>query len=82
MNRTSFFRWAAGLAVCLPVSGLQAQEPRPEGAIDFEQIIAGARGGGARRAAPSPFRDFNEVTRGAEKTISTPRSCPTSSTSR
>jgi hypothetical protein len=68
MNRTSFFRWAAGLAVCLPVSGLQAQEPRPEGAIDFEQIIAGARGGGARRAAPSPFRDFNEVTRGAEKT--------------
>jgi len=60
--------WAAALAVVLIAADLPAQEPQPEGAIDFEAVIASARAGGVQRGRPNPFRDFNEVTKGAEKT--------------
>ena len=59
--------WAAALVAMLIAADLPAQEPRPDGAIDFEGVIAAARAGGPQRARPNQFRDFNEVTRGAEK---------------
>ena len=66
MSRIIAMGWAAALALVLIAADLPAQEPRPEGAIDFESVIASARAGGVQRARPNPFRDFNEVTRGAE----------------
>jgi hypothetical protein len=68
MSRYIATGWAMALAVVLIPADLPAQEPRPEGAIDFEAVIAGARAAGAQRGRPNQFRDFNEVTRGAEKT--------------
>ena len=62
MSRVIGVGWAAALTMGLMASDLAAQESRP---IDFEGIIAGARGG--PRAAMGPGRDFNEVTRGAER---------------
>ena len=68
MIRTIASRWAAALVATLISAGVYAQEPPPQG-IDFEGVIAAARagGGGPGRGRPSQFRDFNEVTRGAEK---------------
>ncbi len=62
MSRIICVGWAAVLTVGLIASDLAAQESRP---IDFDGVIAGARGG--PRGAAGPGRDFNEVTRGAEK---------------
>jgi hypothetical protein len=58
--------WAAVLTVGLFTADLAAQE-RQDAPIDFEGVIAAARAGGRARGVPSPFRDFNEVTKGAEK---------------
>ncbi len=59
--------WAAALVVVLIASDLPAQEPRPTEGVDFEAVIASARAAGQQRGRPNQFRDFNEVTRGAEK---------------
>ncbi len=59
--------WAAALVAVLFASDLTAQEPRPAEAVDFESVIASARAAGQQRGRPNQFRDFNEVTRGAEK---------------
>ncbi len=67
MIRTIATGWAAALVAMLIAVDLPAQEPRPDGAIDFEGVIAAARAGGPQRPRPNQFRDFNEVTRGAEK---------------
>jgi hypothetical protein len=68
MIRNLLLGWATALTVGLIAADLPAQEPAQDGPIDFESVIASARaGGGPRRGAPSQFRDFNEVTRGAEK---------------
>src|SRR5580704_13257869 len=72
IQESSMFRiialgWTAALTVCLLAAELPAQEPTQDGPIDFESVIASARAGGARRGPPSPFRDFNEVTKGADK---------------
>jgi hypothetical protein len=68
MSRYIAWGWAAALAAVLIPAESWAQEPRPDGGIDFESVIASARAGAAQRGRPSQFRDFNEVTRGAEKT--------------
>jgi len=68
MSRIIAWGWAAALTVSLIGADLPAQEPGPDGpAIDFQQVIAGARAGRMGRAAPGPFQDFNVVTQGAEK---------------
>ena len=68
MIRTIVSGWAAALAVMLIAADSFAQEPPPQGGIDFEGVIAAARAaGGPQRGRPNQFRDFNEVTRGAEK---------------
>jgi hypothetical protein len=59
---------AAVATIGLIAADLLAQEPRPEGPIDFESVIINARSAAGRRGMPnSQFRDFNEVTKGAEK---------------
>ena len=65
MSRIIGVGWAAIVIAGLCTADLAAQEPRVSGEIDFEGVVAAARGG--PRAAAGPFRDFNEVTRGAEK---------------
>ena len=89
MSRNIGVGWAAVLTVGLIASDLAAQESRP---IDFDGVVVGARGG--PRGPAGPGRDFNEVTRGAEKiegllhplsqgaSTSTRSSCPISSISR
>jgi hypothetical protein len=67
MNRIVTLAWTAALTVGFIAAELPAQEPRQDVPIDFEGVIASARAGGPRRGTPSPFRDFNEVTKGAEK---------------
>jgi Met-zincin/Domain of unknown function (DUF5117) len=67
MNRIVTLGWVAALSVWLVAAPLPAQEPTQDGAVDFEEVIANARAQGARRRGPSQFRDFNEVTKGAEK---------------
>ncbi len=68
MIRTIVSGWAAALAVMLIAADSFAQEPPPQGGVDFEGVIAAARAaGGPQRGRPNQFRDFNEVTRGAEK---------------
>ncbi|MGP0066015.1 MAG: zinc-dependent metalloprotease, partial [Isosphaeraceae bacterium] len=62
MSRIIGRGWAAVLTVGLLAADLAAQEPR---SIDFEGVVAGARR--APRGGSGPFRDFNEVTAGAEK---------------
>ena len=57
---------AVGLTLALAGAGLLAQEPQPPLNVEAERaaaarVIAGPRSGGGN------FRDFNEVTRGAEK---------------
>ena len=39
MSRIIVFGWAAGLTVSLVAAELPAQEPRPDGPIDFEGVI-------------------------------------------
>jgi hypothetical protein len=63
MNRIAAAAGLATLASVLTTVDLAAQEARNAGDIDFGSVIAGARAGGAG----SPFRDFNELTRGADK---------------
>ncbi len=67
MNRNTKWGWVMALTGWLLAAELPAQEPTQDGAVDFEEVIANARAGGARRRGPSQFRDFNEVTKGAEK---------------
>jgi len=67
MSRIIALGLAAAVVVAVVATQLPAQEPRPEGAIDFESVVASARAGGPQRPRPNPFRDFNEVTKGAEK---------------
>ena len=91
MNRIITLGGVAALTAWIVAADLPAQEPTQD-VVDFEQVVVSARAGGARRGAPSPFRDFNEVTTGAEKVegcsrstrsgiTSTPRFAPISSTS-
>ena len=63
MSRIIGVGWATVLTVGLMAADLAAQTPRT---IDFEGVVAGARGG-PRGGRGAQFRDFNEVTRGAEK---------------
>ena len=63
---------ALGLGLAAFVAGgLRAQEPRPEGRIDLDEVISSARGGRTFVAqgggGESHFRNFNEVVQGAEK---------------
>ena len=67
MIRIIALGWTAALTAWLIAAELPAQEPTQDGPIDFESVIASARAGGARRGTPSHFRDFNEVTKGADK---------------
>jgi hypothetical protein len=62
-------RWATALAVAAlaAVQSAQGQDPQPPINIDFEGVIAAARNAGPHRAPANNFRDFNEVTRNAEK---------------
>jgi hypothetical protein len=60
--------WTAALTAVFIMGDLPAQEPRQDAPIDFEGVIASARAGGRARVGPSQFRDFNEVTKNAEKT--------------
>jgi hypothetical protein len=61
--------WASALAagLCAANSGARGQDPQPPVNIDFEQVVAAARNAGPNRGQGNNFRDFNEVTRGAEK---------------
>jgi hypothetical protein len=63
MTRITAAAGFAVLAVAFIAGGLPAQEPRQAGNVDFDEVIAGARGGGRQ----GPSRDFNELTRGTEK---------------
>ena len=67
MIRSIASGWAAAIVATLIAADLPAQEARPEGGVDFEAVINAARAGGPNRGRPNQFRDFNEVTRGAEK---------------
>ena len=67
MIRTIASGWAAALVAVLIAADLPAQEPRPVEAVDLEAAISAARASGPNRPRPNQFRDFNEVTRGAEK---------------
>ena len=55
MSRIIVLGWAAALTVSLVAAELPAQEPRPDGPIDFEGVIANARQGGARRGPAQPI---------------------------
>ncbi|MBV8129773.1 MAG: DUF5117 domain-containing protein, partial [Planctomycetaceae bacterium] len=70
MSRTRQLRWVAALAAAVFAADPRAngQEPQPPVNIDFEEVIAAARNSGAHRGPGNNFRDFNEVTRQAEKT--------------
>ncbi|HEX8203677.1 MAG TPA: DUF5117 domain-containing protein, partial [Isosphaeraceae bacterium] len=59
----------AALAVAAIAGGLRAQEPKPAESLDIESVVAQARQiAGAGGAAPEKkYRDFAEVTKGAEK---------------
>jgi hypothetical protein len=73
MSRSRLWRITAALAAAVlagssPSGGWAlAQEPQPPVNIDFEGVVAAARQAGANRGPGNNFRDFNEVTRGAEK---------------
>jgi hypothetical protein len=60
MSRIIGVGWVTVLTMGLMAADLAAQP------VDFEGVIAGARRA-PRGAAAGPFRDFNEVTAGAEK---------------
>ena len=91
MIRTIASGWAAALVVTLIAADLPAQEPRREGAIDFEGVIAAARAGGGHNGAGRASSAISTRSRAGLKrsracspctrpaTTSTPRSGPTSS---
>jgi len=62
---------ALGMSLAVLAGDARAQEPRPEGRIDLDGVVVTARGGGnsgvGADGSESHFRDFAEVTRGAEK---------------
>src|SRR5206468_2410271 len=62
---------ALGLGLAAVVAGgARAQEPRPEGRIDLDEVVVSTRGArmiGAAGAGDSHFRNFNEVVQGSEK---------------
>ena len=70
MSRIRQLGWFAALAAAVFAAGPRAngQEPQPPVNIDFEEVVAAARNAGAHRGPGNNFRDFNEVTRQAEKT--------------
>jgi hypothetical protein len=65
--------WSAAVAAAmllgsLPTGGQAlSQEPQPPVNIDFEGVVVAARQAGPNRGPANNFRDFNEVTKGAEK---------------
>ena len=61
--------WAATFAAAVLAvgPGVQGQEPQPPVNIDFEGVVVAARNAGPNRGPGQNYRDFNEVTRGAEK---------------
>jgi hypothetical protein len=63
MTRISAAASLAAMVAALIAAELPAQEARHPVDIDLDGVLAGARGGGRQ----GPFRDFNELTRGAEK---------------
>jgi hypothetical protein len=69
MSRIRQLKWVAALAgaVFAASPGASGQEPQPPVNIDFEQVVVAARNVGGNRGSGGNFRDFNEVTRGAEK---------------
>ena len=70
MSRIRQLGWFAALAAAVFAAGPRAngQEPQPPVNIDFEEVVAAARNAGAHHGPGNNFRDFNEVTRQAEKT--------------
>jgi len=68
MRRVHLTGWS--LAACLATTAVlaRAQEPRPEGRIDLDGVVASTRIGGDGPGMPDGprYRDFQEVTRGAE----------------
>ena len=70
MSRIRQLGWFAALAATVFAAGPRAngQEPQPPVNIDFEEVVAAARNAGAHHGLGNNFRDFNEVTRQAEKT--------------
>jgi hypothetical protein len=68
MRRVIAWGGGAALAVAVVAGGLRAQEPKPEEALDVESLLTRVRetasGGGT---AEKKYRDFAEVTKGAEK---------------
>ena len=70
MSRIRQLRWVAALAAAVFAANPRAkgQEPQPPVNIDFEEVVAAARNAGPHRGPGNNFRDFNEVTRQAEKT--------------
>ena len=70
MSRIRQLRWVAALAAAVFAAEPRAkgQEPQPPVNIDFEEVVAAARNAGPHRGPGNNFRDFNEVTRQAEKT--------------
>jgi len=69
MSRIRHLRWAAALCFAAFAGGprLEAQEPQPPVNVDIESGVVVARNVGANRGPGHNYRDFNEVTRGAEK---------------
>jgi hypothetical protein len=69
MRRVIALGGAMALAVAAIAGGLRAQEPGPSKGLDLEAVIAQARQGGAPGAGTpeKKYRDFAEVTKGAEK---------------
>jgi hypothetical protein len=61
--------WAAAFtaAVLAVGPGVRGQEPQPPLNIDFEGVVVAARNAGSNRGPGQNYRDFNDVTRGAEK---------------
>jgi hypothetical protein len=61
--------WAAAFAVAVLAvgPGARGQDPQPPVNIDFEGVVVAARNAGSNRGPGPNYRDFNEVTRGAEK---------------
>ncbi len=70
MSRIGHLGWAAALAAAVVAAypRAKAQDPQPPVNIDFEEVVAAARNAGPHRSPGNNFRDFNEVTRTAEKT--------------
>ena len=64
MTRIAAVTGFAAIALAVITADLAAQEPSGAGDISFDGATSGMR---SRSRGAGPFRDFNEVTRGAEK---------------